>query len=95
MLTQLGSEITSDPDVVRAILARFNMTEQNPPRDAQIVELFASLARLASEGASMCEVGALVRALSTLVRLILIFISFVRDDCNDAISLQTSTGPAL
>ncbi|CAK5279384.1 unnamed protein product [Mycena citricolor] len=64
-LVQLGPDITSDPDVVRALLARFNISDANPPKDTMILETFSALSRLASEGTTLCDVGALVRALSS------------------------------
>ena len=67
ILIQLGPDITSDPDVVRALLARFGISDSNPPRDVQVVEIMSTLARLAAEGTAMCDVGSLVRALSSFV----------------------------
>ncbi|KAF9244222.1 Not1-domain-containing protein [Melanogaster broomeanus] len=64
-LIHLGPDITSDADTVRALLLRFNISDTNPPRDAQVVEIMSSLARLAAEGTTLCDVGALVRALSS------------------------------
>ncbi|KAF8431772.1 Not1-domain-containing protein [Boletus edulis BED1] len=64
-LIQLGPEITSDADTVRALLLRFGISDANPPRDAQVVEIISSLARLAAEGTTLCDVGALVRALGS------------------------------
>ncbi|KAI6043010.1 Not1-domain-containing protein [Pisolithus marmoratus] len=64
-LIQLGPEISSDADTVRALLVRFGISDANPPRDNQVVEIMSSLARLAAEGATLCDVGALVRALSS------------------------------
>lgn len=64
-LIQLGPDITSDHETVRALLARFGITDQTPPRDAQVVEIVSALARYAAEGKSLCDVGALVRALSS------------------------------
>ncbi|KAN0075454.1 Not1 domain containing protein [Tylopilus felleus] len=64
-LIQLGPEITSDADTVRALLVRFGISDANPPRDAQVVEIVSSLARLAAEGTTLCDVGALVRALGS------------------------------
>ncbi|KZP29910.1 Not1-domain-containing protein [Athelia psychrophila] len=64
-LIQLGPDITSDPDTVRALLLRFGISEVNPPRDVQVVEIISALARLAADGTAMCDVGALVRALSS------------------------------
>ncbi|KAF8197388.1 Not1-domain-containing protein [Pholiota molesta] len=63
VLIQLGPDITSDPEVVRALLERFNITESNPPRDEQVTEIISNLSRLAAEGAMICDVGAVVRAL--------------------------------
>ncbi|KAG6832730.1 hypothetical protein H0H92_012302 [Tricholoma furcatifolium] len=65
LLLQLGPDITSDGDVVRSLLARYGITDANPPRDVQVVETMASLSRQAAEGKTMCDVGALVRAFSS------------------------------
>ncbi|KAL1669392.1 CCR4-Not complex component, Not1-domain-containing protein [Schizophyllum commune] len=64
-LMQLGPDVTNDPDVVRAIFARFGITDAAPPSDNQVVELIQTLGRLAAEGSTMCDVGAVVRALSS------------------------------
>ncbi|KAJ8581212.1 Not1-domain-containing protein [Rhizopogon salebrosus TDB-379] len=64
-LIQLGPEITSDVDTVCALLQRFGISDGNPPRDNQLVEIMSNLARLAAEGTILCDVGALVRALSS------------------------------
>ena len=66
-LVQLGPEVSCDADVVRALLTRFNVTENNPPTDSQLVELVTTLARLASEGGILPDVGAIVRAFGSLV----------------------------
>lgn len=68
-LVQLGPDITSDHETVRALLARFGITDQNPPRDGQVIDIVSALARYAAEGKSLCDVGALVRALSSFVSL--------------------------
>ncbi|KAJ7236727.1 Not1-domain-containing protein [Mycena haematopus] len=65
VLIQLGPDITSDPEVVRALLMRFNISDANPPRDSLVVDIMSTLGRLAAEGTTMCDVGALVRALSS------------------------------
>ncbi|KAH8108458.1 Not1-domain-containing protein [Phellopilus nigrolimitatus] len=65
VLNQFGPEITSDVDVVRGLLARFGITDQTPPTDEQIVEIFSTLSRMAADGAALCDVGTLVRALSS------------------------------
>ena len=64
----MGPDITSDADVVRALLTRFGITESNPPTDPQVVELVTALARMASEGTLLPDVGAIVRAFSSFVR---------------------------
>ena len=69
-LCQLGQEITNDPDVVRALLLRFGVSEANPPRDGQVIEIMTTLGKLAAEGGTLCDVGALVRALSSFVSLL-------------------------
>ena len=66
-LVQLGPEITGDPAVVRALLVRFNVTSGNPPQNSQVVEWIQSLARLASDGTVLPDVGALVKALDSFV----------------------------
>ena len=66
-LVQLGPEITADVDVVRAVLERFDITESNPPRDPQVVDIIGTLGRLAVEGTVLFDTGALVRALSSFV----------------------------
>ncbi|KAH7889967.1 Not1-domain-containing protein [Phlebopus sp. FC_14] len=64
-LIQLGPEITGDADTVRALLLRFGISDASPPRDPQVVEIMSTLARLASEGTILCDVGVLVRALNS------------------------------
>ncbi|KAG6897848.1 hypothetical protein C0992_010336 [Termitomyces sp. T32_za158] len=65
LLLQLGPDITSDTDVVRSLLARYGITDANPPRDVQVVETMTVLSRQAVEGKALCDVGALVRAFSS------------------------------
>ncbi|THG98906.1 hypothetical protein EW026_g3357 [Hermanssonia centrifuga] len=65
-LSQLGQELTTEPDVVVSLLARFGITESNPPRDEQVVEIVSQLSLSAADGAVGCDVGALVRVLSSL-----------------------------
>ncbi|KAF8644127.1 hypothetical protein AX16_008656 [Volvariella volvacea WC 439] len=62
-LAQLGPDITSDPEVVKGVLARYGMTEKTPPSENQVVETLASLARLAAEGNPICDVLSLLRVL--------------------------------
>jgi CCR4-NOT transcription complex subunit 1 len=66
-LAQLGLEITSDVDVVRALLLRFGISDVTPPPDSFASEVVTSLARLAAEGSQLCDIGALMRALSSFV----------------------------
>jgi len=56
-------------ETARALLIRFGISNTSPPRDGQVVEIMSTLARLAAEGTAMCDVGVLVRALSSFVRL--------------------------
>ncbi|KAI0085426.1 Not1-domain-containing protein [Irpex rosettiformis] len=65
-LIQLGPEITTEPEVTRGILARFDITETTIPNDEQVVDIVTQLARLAAEGPVSCDVGTLVRTLSSL-----------------------------
>lgn len=72
-LTQLGPEITSEPEVTRGILGRFEISETNPPTDEQVIDIISQLANMASEVRTAtevpvaCDVGTLVHTLSTLV----------------------------
>lgn len=66
-LIQLGPELTADRDVIRALLARFGITEARPPTDMQVLEIINRLARYAIEGTTLCDVRALVQALSSFV----------------------------
>lgn len=66
---QLGTDISSEPEVMRGILARFNVTGSNPPQDDQVVDIFTQLARLAVEGPVSCDVGTLVQVLSNQVSM--------------------------
>ncbi|KAI0698481.1 Not1-domain-containing protein [Cytidiella melzeri] len=65
-LVQLGPDISGEPEVTRGILARFDITESDPPEDAQVADIVNQLARLAAEGSVSCEVGTLVHSLSSL-----------------------------
>lgn len=69
VLIQLGPEITSDPEIIKALLERFGITDANPPRDDQVVEIISTLSQLAGEGTIICDVGAFVRALVSYVSL--------------------------
>ena len=61
--------MTSDPDIMLALLARFGMSEATPPQDEQVVEVVSQLSRMASEGPVSVDVGTLVHTLASLVRL--------------------------
>ena len=67
ILIELGPDIINDPDTARALLLRFGISDTNPPRDNQVIEIMSTLARYVAEGTSMCDVGVLVRALSSFV----------------------------
>lgn len=69
LLLQFGPDITSDTEVVRSLLARYGITDVNPPRDVQVVETMTVVSRQAVEGKALCDVGALVRAFSSFVSL--------------------------
>jgi CCR4-NOT transcription complex subunit 1 len=69
VLIQLGPDVVTDVDTARALLVRFGISNTSPPRDSQVVEIMSTLARLAAEGTTMCDVGLLVRALSSFVRV--------------------------
>lgn len=43
------------------------MSEAQPPDSAQVIDIVATLARLTLEGSSICDTGALIRALVGLV----------------------------
>ncbi|KAK7023882.1 Not1-domain-containing protein [Favolaschia claudopus] len=91
VLIQLGPEITSEPEVVRALLMRYNISDANPPRDSFVVEIMSALGRLAAEGTTMCDVGALVRALSSF-RIDLNWASVIKSfDWPDRHGVDTAT----
>jgi len=75
LLIQLGPDITSDPDTVRSLLTRFGISDTNPPRDGQVIEIVSALARLAAEGTVMCDIPALIKALCSFVRTFLFYSS--------------------
>ncbi|KAJ3775594.1 Not1-domain-containing protein [Lentinula raphanica] len=64
-LVQLGPDITADPDAVRALLARFGITDVSPPLDEQVVDIMLNLSRKATEGTVICDIAALVRAFNS------------------------------
>lgn len=64
-LNQLGPDLTCDPDVIRAMLLRFGVSDAAPPQTKQVVEILATMARSALEGKQLCDVAALTRALGT------------------------------
>ena len=66
-LNQLGSDVTSDPEIVRALFLRFGLSTASPPSTATVVEIVGSLARSALEGKALCDVAALTRALGFYV----------------------------
>lgn len=70
VLVSLGPELTNDADAVKSLLERFGITSAKPPRDAQVIEIISTLARLAAEGNVICDVGALVRAFAAFVSIL-------------------------
>jgi len=67
VLIQLGPEITNDFEVIRSLLERFGITDANPPRDDQVVEIVTTLSQLAAEGTVICDVGSFIRAIDSYV----------------------------
>ena len=67
-LLDLGPEITSDPDSIHALMGRFEISTESPPTAAQAMEIIASLSRAAVEGRTLCDVNALMTALTSFVR---------------------------
>lgn len=65
MLVQLGPDLTSDPELVRTLLARFNISESSPPTDLQVLEVINRLARYAIEGSAMPDIRVLVRTFNS------------------------------
>jgi len=70
VLIQFGPDITSDVEVVRALLERFGITDTTPPRDVQVIEIISTLSRVAAEGTVICDIGSLVRALVSYVSFV-------------------------
>ncbi|EPQ58539.1 Not1-domain-containing protein [Gloeophyllum trabeum ATCC 11539] len=64
-LQQLGPEITEDPEIVLALFHRFGISKTNPPRDEQVIEIISTFARLATEGAVLCDVSSVIRAINS------------------------------
>ncbi|TFK46033.1 Not1-domain-containing protein [Heliocybe sulcata] len=64
-LQQLGPDITEDPELVLAIFLRFGLSKANPPTEAQVIEVVATFARLATEGALTCDVSSVIRAINS------------------------------
>ena len=68
VLVQLGHELTTDPEVIRALLQRFGLTDANPPKDMQVLDVISRMARYAVEGHQLCDIEALIRALASYAR---------------------------
>ena len=64
ILCQLGPDITSDAELVKAVLHRFGMTERLPPTEEQVIGMFSTLSRLTAEGAQVCDANTLVKVLN-------------------------------
>ncbi|TFK25059.1 CCR4-Not complex component [Coprinopsis marcescibilis] len=64
-LISFGPDITSDPEVVHGLLERFDITDSNPPNDAQLIEIVSSLGRLAAEGTVLCDAAVLIHNLAS------------------------------
>lgn len=66
-LTQLGPELTTDKEIVRAMFARFGITDSNPPTDLQVLEVINRLAKYAIEGNAMPDIRGAVKAFNSYV----------------------------
>ncbi|KAG2020512.1 CCR4-Not complex component [Coprinopsis cinerea AmutBmut pab1-1] len=62
---QLGSEITSDRDAMHGLLQRFDISDANPPHDAQLVEIVSALGRLIAEGTNVPDASVLIHTLAS------------------------------
>ena len=76
---------------VRAFLPRSGISDANPPQDAHVVEITSGLARLAAEGTTLCDMGALVRALGSFVSSNFSIVASIVVDT--FCSMPTLTGP--
>ncbi|KIM32540.1 hypothetical protein M408DRAFT_316396, partial [Serendipita vermifera MAFF 305830] len=65
VLVQFGPEVTSDVDLVRALMARVGITEADPPSDLQVLETINRLARYAFDGSPVPDIRVLVRAFNS------------------------------
>lgn len=68
VLVQFGPEVTSDVELVRALMARVGITDADPPSDLQVLETINRLARYAFDGSSVPDIRILVRAFNSFVR---------------------------
>ena len=56
---------------------RFGITEANPPRDDDTLEIVSTLARAAVEGRTLCDVNSLMTALLSFVRYLVRLVAFL------------------
>jgi len=66
-LVQFGPEVTSDVELVRALMTRIGITDADPPTDLQVLETINRLARYAFDGSPMPDIRVLVRAFNSFV----------------------------
>lgn len=74
-LADLGLDMSNDPEVVLAMLARFGVSATSPPTNEQVVDVVQGLALMAAEGRMLPDVGTLIRVLASFVsgRLFLLY----------------------
>ncbi|KIJ29884.1 hypothetical protein M422DRAFT_214789 [Sphaerobolus stellatus SS14] len=65
ILCDLGTDITSDPSYVRAVLQRFGFTEAVPPTDVQVTEMMSTLSKRTFESTQLCDARTLLRVLNS------------------------------
>ncbi|KAF9807170.1 hypothetical protein IEO21_08347 [Rhodonia placenta] len=64
-LADLGLDMSNDPEVVLAMLARFGVSATSPPTNEQVVDVVQGLALMAAEGRMLPDVGTLIRVLAS------------------------------
>ena len=76
VLVQFGPEVTSDVELVRALMTRVGTTDADPPTDLQVLETINRLARYAFDGSPVPDIRVLVRAFNSFVSFSDFFVAF-------------------
>jgi CCR4-NOT transcription complex subunit 1 len=63
----MGGEITKDPEVVKAIFARFGYKEGSTIPDAKALELISTLSNFAFDSIPICDATTVIQVLSSFV----------------------------